>query len=82
MTVYLPNWNVAIDPEQAEVLPDGSICQEVTLVLLDEPRGSDTHRPVAVTLAPTQARKVAARLMAAATEAEREPPSQRAEGSS
>jgi hypothetical protein len=74
MTIYLPNWNVAVDPEQTEILPDGSIRQEVTLLLVDEPHGTDTHRPVAVTLVPAEARKVAARLMAAAAEAEHEPP--------
>ncbi len=75
MTDYLSGWNVGVDPEQSEILPDGSICQEVTLVLVDdEPhQKADEPRwlraPVAVTLTPTQARKAAARLMAAAAEA-------------
>ncbi len=75
MTDYLSGWNVGVDPEQTETLPDGSVLQEVTLVLVDEPHGTGTHRPVAVTLAPAEARKVAARLMAAAAEAEHQPPS-------
>ncbi|MGC2373140.1 MAG: hypothetical protein WA484_04615 [Solirubrobacteraceae bacterium] len=70
MTEYLSDWNVVLDPEQAEVLSDGSVCREVTLVLVDEPRGSDTRRPVAVTLAPAEARKVASRLLATAMQAE------------
>jgi hypothetical protein len=87
MTDYLSGWNVGVDPEQSEVLPDGSICQEVTLVLVDEkPHDKDDESrwlraPVAVTLTPAQARKVAARLMAAAAEAEHEPTSPRAERS-
>jgi site-specific DNA recombinase len=35
MTDYLSGWNVGVDPEQTDVLPDGSTLQEVTLVLLD-----------------------------------------------
>jgi hypothetical protein len=88
MTGYLSGWNVGVDPEQSEVLPDGSIRQEVTLVLVDEePRGKDDEprrlrAPVAVTLTPAQARKAAARLMAAAGKAEHEPPTPRTEESS
>ncbi|MGH2902288.1 MAG: hypothetical protein ACRDK7_01650 [Solirubrobacteraceae bacterium] len=81
MTDYLSGWNVGVDPEQTALLPDGSVLQEVTLVLLDEEarEAGDTSKrwleaPVAVTLAPAQARKVAARLYAAAAEAEHEPP--------
>ncbi len=87
MTDYLSGWNVGVDPEQSEVLPDGSICQEVTLVLVEEePHGKDDkprwlRAPVAVTLTPVKARNLAARLMAAAAEAEHEPPTPRMEGS-
>ena len=82
MTDYLSGWNVGVDPAHSEVLPDGRILAEVTLVLVDEePREQDEERwltaPVAVTLTPAQARKVAARLMAAAAEAEHEPPAPR-----
>jgi len=79
MTDYLSGWNVGVDPDHSEVLPDGRILAEVTLVLVDEePRETDDEprwlrAPVAVTLTPAQARKVAARLMAAAGEAEHEP---------
>jgi len=80
MTDYLSGWNVGVDPEQTETLPDGRILQEVTLVLVDteghykndEPQ---LRAPVAVTLTPAEARNLAARLMAAAAEAEHEPPS-------
>jgi len=86
MTDYLSGWNVGVDPEQTDVLPDGSTLQEVTLVLVDteghykndEPQ---LRAPVAVTLTPAEARNLAARLMAAAAEAEHEPPSPRTEGS-
>jgi hypothetical protein len=82
MTDYLSGWNVGVDPDHSEVLPDGRILAEVTLVLVDteghykndKPR---LQAPVAVTLTPAQARKVAARLMAAAAEAEHEPPTPR-----
>jgi hypothetical protein len=80
MTDYLSGWNVGVDPEQTETLPDGSTLQEVTLVLVDtedhykndEPQ---LRAPVAVTLTPAEARNLAARLIAAATEAEHQPPS-------
>ncbi|MGD1059326.1 MAG: hypothetical protein ABR992_18150 [Solirubrobacteraceae bacterium] len=80
MTDYLSGWNVGVDPEQTDVLPDGSTLQEVTLVLVDtedhykndEPQ---LRAPVAVTLTPAEARTVAARLIAASTEAEHQPPS-------
>ena len=82
MTDYLSGWNVGVDPDHSEVLPDGRILAEVTLVLVDteghykndEPQ---LQAPVAVTLTPAQAREVAARLMAAAAEAEHEPPAPR-----
>jgi hypothetical protein len=87
MTDYLSGWNVGVDPEQSEILPDGSTLQEVTLVLVDdEPHGKDyaprwLRAPVAVTLTLAQAREAAARLIAAAAEAEHEPPSPRTEAS-
>lgn len=82
MTDYLSGWNVGVDPDMSEVLPDGRILAEVTLVLVDlEPREPGEEHwlqaPVAVTLTPPEARKVAVRLMAAAREAEHEPPAPR-----
>lgn len=70
MTEYLSDWNVLSDPEQAEILPDGTLSQEITLVLVDEPRGSGTRRPVALTLSPGRARMLAAVLLARAEQAE------------
>lgn len=70
MTEHLSDWNVVLDPEQAEILPDGALSQEITLVLVDEPRGCDTRRPVALTLSPGQARMLAAVLLARAEQAE------------
>ncbi len=80
MTDYLSGWNVGVDPAHSEVLPDGRILAEVTLVLVDEEPREEARwlrAPVAVTLDPAEARKVAARLMAAAAEAEHEPPAPR-----
>jgi hypothetical protein len=59
-----------IDPEQGEQLPDGTWSLEVTLVLVDGP-GTPRRRPVAVTLAPDQARELAFELLTAAEAAER-----------
>jgi hypothetical protein len=70
MTEYLSNWNVVLDSEQAEILPDGTLSQEITLLLTGEPCGSGTRRPVAVTLSPGRARMLAAVLLARAEQAE------------
>ena len=70
MTDYLHHYNVVIDPEQGTRLPDGSWAQDVTLVLLDAP-GTDSRRPVAVTLTPEQARELGFELLAAAEHADR-----------
>lgn len=70
MTDYLHHCNVVIDPEQGTQLPDGSWAQEVTLVLLDAP-GTDSRRPVAVTLTPAQARELGFELLAAVEHADR-----------
>jgi len=71
MTEYLHGYNVVIDPEQADLLPDGRRSQDVTLVLTDEPKGADTRRPVAITLRPEQARELAFELLALAEHADR-----------
>jgi hypothetical protein len=70
MTDYLHHYNLVIDPEQGTRLPDGSWAQEVTLVLLDAP-GTDSRRPVAVTLTPELARELGFQLLAAAEHAAR-----------
>jgi hypothetical protein len=70
MTEYLSDWNVVLHPEQANILPDGTLSQEITLVLAGEPRGSDTRARVAVTLSPGRARMLAAVLLARAEQAE------------
>lgn len=70
MTEYLSGWNVVLDPEQAEILPDGALSQDITLVLTGEPRGPGTRAPVAVTLSPGRARMLAAVLLARAEQAE------------
>ena len=70
MTEYLHGYNVVIDPEQGERLPDGAWAQEVTLVLTGAP-GSECRRPVAITLTPEQARELAFELLTAAEHAQR-----------
>jgi hypothetical protein len=70
MTEYLHTHNVVIDPEQGVRRPDGTWAQEVTLVLLDAP-GPNSRRPVAITLAPEQARELGFELLAAAEHADR-----------
>jgi hypothetical protein len=70
MTEYLHHYNVVLDPEQGTRLPDGAWAQEVTLVLLDAP-GTDSRRPVAVTLTPEQARELGFELLTAAEHADR-----------
>jgi hypothetical protein len=70
MTDYFSGWNVVVDPEQSELQPDGSLSQEVTLVLTDESRGCEARPPVAVTLSPGRARMLAALLLARAEQAE------------
>lgn len=70
MSEYLSGWNVLLDPEQAETSPDGTLSQEITLVLSDERHGTDTRRQVAVTLSPGRARMLAAVLLARAEQAE------------
>lgn len=73
MTEYLHTYNVVLDPEQGTRLRDGSWAQDVTLVLLDAPRtgGTESRRPVAVTLAAQQARELGFELLAAAEHADR-----------
>jgi hypothetical protein len=71
MTDYFHDYNVAIDPEQAWQLPDGTWHQEVTLVLVDWGSGSTRRGPVAVTLDPDQARELAFELLCAAEHAQR-----------
>ena len=70
MTDYLHHYNLVIDPEQGTQLPDGTWAQEVTLVLLDA-AGTDSRRPVAITLTPQQARELGFELLAAAEHADR-----------
>lgn len=70
MTDYLHTYNLVIDSEQGTRLPDGSWAQDVTLVLLDTP-GTDSRRPVAITLTPEQARELGFELLAAAEHADR-----------
>lgn len=72
MTIYFGDYNVMIDPDQAGSGPDGRFCQDLTLVLVDEPSpGEATRRPAAITLAPGQARELAFELLELAEQAQR-----------
>lgn len=65
-----------IDPAQAERLPDGRVCQEVSVVMTDDHRfdgrrGRQWLPPAVCTLTPTEAREMAFELLSAAEHAER-----------
>ncbi|MGH2913643.1 MAG: hypothetical protein ACRET5_09700 [Steroidobacteraceae bacterium] len=70
MTDYLHAYALVIDCEQGARLPDGCWAKEATLVLLDAP-GTDSRRPVAITLTPEQARELGFALLAATEHADR-----------
>ena len=72
MTVYYAAVRALIDPEQSDPKPDGTRCQDVSVILTDEPGiEEEVLRPAAVTLAPAQARRLAFDLLVLAEHAER-----------
>jgi hypothetical protein len=71
VTIYYREIRALIDPEQSDPLPDGGRLQDVSVILVDEPRGGDTLRPAAVTLLPCQARELAFELLELAEHADR-----------
>jgi hypothetical protein len=71
MTIYYAQVRALIDPEQSDPAPDGSHCQDVSVILTDEPGVHETLRPAAVTLPPAQARQLAFDLLVLAEHAER-----------
>jgi hypothetical protein len=74
MTIYYRHARALIDPEQSDRLPDGGRLQDVSVILTDQPRGTDTTRPAAVALLPCQARELAFCLLELAEHADRMSP--------
>jgi hypothetical protein len=71
MTVYYRHARALIDPEQSDPLPGGGRLQDVSVILTDQPRATDTRRPAAVTLLACQARELAFELLELAEHADR-----------
>ena len=76
MSDYRDGIHCRIDPEQSERLSDGSLVQEVSVIMVDD-HHFDAHRsrpwlPLALcTLLPAEARELAFELLAASEQAER-----------
>jgi hypothetical protein len=71
VTDYYRHVRVLIDPDQSDPLPGGGRLQDVSVILCDQPRGSDPRRRAAVALLPCQARELAFELLAVAEHADR-----------
>ena len=74
MSAYYEEIRALIDPEQADVSPDGSVCQEVSVIMTQDPalRRQERWREAAiVTLDPERARGLAFELLSLAEAAER-----------
>jgi hypothetical protein len=76
MSDYRDGVHCRIDPEQAELLADGSVAQEVSVIMTDDHRfdgrrGRHWRPPAICTLTPTEAREMAFELLCAAEHAER-----------
>jgi hypothetical protein len=71
MTLYYRDVRALIDPEQSDPLPDGGWLQDVSVILIDTPRGGRTLRPAAIALLPCQARELAFELLELAEHADR-----------
>jgi hypothetical protein len=74
MSVYYEEIRALIDPEQADVAPDGAVAQDVSVIMTQDPalpRQERWREPVVVALEPEQARQFAFELLAAAEQADR-----------
>lgn len=74
MSVFYEEIRTVIDPEQADVSPDGSVEQDVSVIMTQDPalpRQERTRQPAIVTLSGAEARELAFELLAAAEQAER-----------
>lgn len=73
MSHYRDEIHCRIDPEQTEELPDGRLCQHVSVIMTDDYRpdeGAHALRPSVIALRPDDARHLAFELLAAAEHAE------------
>jgi hypothetical protein len=73
MSVYYEKIRALIDPEQADVSPDGSVCQDVSVIMVQGPGPiAPAHRLEAavVTLDAGEARELAFCLLSLAEQAE------------
>ncbi|MGA8745791.1 MAG: hypothetical protein WB507_08000 [Solirubrobacterales bacterium] len=74
MSVYYEEIRALIDPEQADVSPEGSVCQEVSVIMTQDPsrpRQERGREAAIVTLDPERARGLAFCLLSLAEAAER-----------
>lgn len=71
MTDYYRHVRVLIDPEQSDPLAGGGRLQDVSVILTDTARGTDTLRAAAITLLACQARELAFELLELAEQADR-----------
>jgi hypothetical protein len=69
MTVYYQHIRALIDPEMSDPLSGGGRLQDVSVILVDQPGGSE---PVGITLLAGQARELALELLELAEQADRE----------
>jgi hypothetical protein len=74
MSVFYERISTAIDPEQADVSPDGAVHQDVSVIMTQAPGPSAHERRLeaaVATLSGAEARELAFELLAAAEAAER-----------
>lgn len=74
MSVYYEQIRALIDPEQADVSPDGTLCQEISVIMVADTAASPPrHRPepTVVTLGAGEARELALELLSLAERVER-----------
>jgi hypothetical protein len=69
MTVYYQHIRAVIDPDMSDPLPGGGRLQDVSVILVDQPGGSE---PVGIALLACQARELAFELLELAEQADRE----------
>lgn len=75
MSVYYDQIRALIDPEQADVLGDGSVCQDVSVIMTHDNAASShpalLREATIVTLDAQEARELAFELLSLAEQAER-----------
>lgn len=74
MSVFYEQIRTVIDPEQADIGPDGAVCQDVSVIMTQGPGELPPKRRLEaaiVTLSGAEARELAFELLALAEAAER-----------